>query len=152
MTSDIARVSVTLVNEQTLHRVPHRSVTRMRLLVELLVADGHSLARETVARVCLLVKVQTVIVCALRVVDEAVAVLRRPKTRPSVGARQCTLLQTVTLVVVSVDGHDAGERLLLLLVGEVSTMASITDNYSPTELTRFVDAELALLTTFNSVP
>jgi len=60
-------------------------------------------------------------------VDEAVAVFRRSETGSSVGRRRCDLLQTVTLVVVSVDSHDARERLLLVLVGQVSTIAPMHD-------------------------
>ena len=128
MASRITRVAVTLVDEETLHRVPHGAVTRMRLLIELFVADGHALTRETVTWVRLLVKVQTVVVRALAVVDEAVAVFGRSETGSGVRRRRCDLLQTVTLVVVSVDSHDACERLLFALVGEIATITSMHDH------------------------
>lgn len=128
MTSGITRVSMALVDEKTLHGVPDGAVARMRLLVELFVADGHSLTRETVAWVRLLVKIKTITVCALGVVDEAVAVFCCPETGSWGRGRQWDLLQTVAFVVVSVDSHDAGERVLFVLVGEIATITPMHDD------------------------
>ena len=46
-----------LVDEEPLRRVPGGAVAGMRLLIELFVADGHSLTREAVAGVRLLVEI-----------------------------------------------------------------------------------------------
>ena len=55
--SAVTRAPMALVDKEPLHRVPDGAVAGMRLLIELFVADGHSLTREAVAGVRLLVEI-----------------------------------------------------------------------------------------------